>query len=264
MGKAFNIFEYLLLKLPLSFPVPVWGFELCGCSWDRFLYLYLHRFSVMGKADLVLLRKFIKEGMTVVDVGANQGLYSLLFSALVSERGSVLSFEPDQHLFKCLQLNVSRNGAKNISLYPFALGSAGGTLPLHSSLINFGDNRLGSHPVFSRRSEIEVKVFDEQFPNLRVDFLKIDVQGWEYHVLEGMVQLFSNSPTLKVFFEFWPEGLTRAGSAPENLLKYFSERDFELQLVDKNGKTTGKTPDEILRESKPSAYTNILAIRGSR
>ena len=263
MGPVCNIAEYFLHTLPLRFPVPVWGFELRGCSWDRLLYLYLHRFGVMGSAERTLLPKVIEDGMTVVDVGANQGLYSLLFSRLVTDSGSVISFEPNQHLYKCLQLNVSRNALKNISAFPFALGSAVGMLPLYSSLINLGDNRLGSHPFFSRKSEIEVKVFDEQFPNLRVDFLKIDVQGWELHVLQGMSNLFTNSPNLKVLFELWPAGLAKAGSCPKALLQYLSEREFELQVVDKNAEITRKTPDQLLREARPRAYTNILAVRKS-
>jgi hypothetical protein len=117
-----------------------------ACSRDRALNLLLHKIGIMGADEKNLFGKLIKPGMTVIDIGANQGLYSLLFSRLVSDSGRVFSFEPDPILFDALQRNIILNSAENIQAFPVALGSSEARMTLYSSLINSGDNQIGSRP----------------------------------------------------------------------------------------------------------------------
>src|SRR5258708_27788033 len=80
--------------------VRVWGLELRSVSFDRLLYLFLHRLGWMGREEKAFLEQRIRPGMHVVDVGANLGLYTLLLSRLVGESGTVVAFEPDPELFE--------------------------------------------------------------------------------------------------------------------------------------------------------------------
>jgi len=238
------------------FPISAWGFTMRAATWDRLLNLWLHKLGLMGVAEKNIFEKYIKPGMTVLDVGANQGLYSLLFSRLVTENGKVHAFEPNHLLFESLQDNISLNNAKNIELYNIALGAAETSMRLHSSLINHGDNRLSSSPKFSACEQVTVKRFDEVLPKVCADFLKIDVQGWERHVFSGMEQLLKNSRNLVILFEFCKKDLDRAKSTPIELLLLLNNLGFSLYQFDSQA---ALSPEEFVKILPYNSYVNILA-----
>ena len=241
-----------------QFPISAWGCTMRAATWDRLLNLWLHKLGLMGTAEKKIFEKYIKPGMTVLDVGANQGLYSLLFSQLVTATGKVHAFEPNHLLFESLQDNISLNNSQNIESYNIALGSTEASMTLHSSLVNRGDNRLSSRPRLFDCEQVTVKRFDEVLPKLCVDFLKIDVQGWERHVFSGMEGLLNNSKKLVILFEFSAQDLHRADSDPIELLNFLHDRGFLLFLLDLE---TAMTPQEIFKITTYKSYTNILAKR---
>src|SRR5687768_8501059 len=102
-----------LIKVNL---LPVWrrevslrGDRFLAVSFDRLLNLHLHRVGLVGRADEAFLRSVVRHGMNVVDVGANQGIYTMLFAKLVGDSGSVLAFEPEFELFEALSRNCRLN-----------------------------------------------------------------------------------------------------------------------------------------------------------
>ena len=92
----------------------VWGKRLQARTFDRSLYLLMHRLGIMGADERRILRRFIRAGMTVVDVGANLGLYSLAMADVAGPAGRVISFEPDPDLFLLLRENCAANGSANV------------------------------------------------------------------------------------------------------------------------------------------------------
>ena len=171
--------------------------------------------------------------MTVVDVGANQGLYTLLFSQRVGPSGRVLAFEPDHMLYGALQENTTDNKAHNVQTFNCALGSETGAMTLHRSLLNSGDNRLAqasSGTGLRETVQIRVETLDGMLAGQRIDLVKMDVQGWEMEVLRGMEQLLDDprNEDLTIYFEYWPRGLTEAGSNPMELLSFLREKGFRL------------------------------------
>lgn len=85
---------------------------------------------------IALFRSYLKEGMTVVDIGANLGYFTVIAAGLVGPSGKVFSYEPDPHNFALLEKNVSVNGFKNVTNFPVALSDRRGTRELF-----FGDNQ---------------------------------------------------------------------------------------------------------------------------
>ena len=65
-----------------------------------------------------------------------------------------------------------------------------------------------------------------------VGILKIDTQGFEYYVAQGMDQLLAGSPGVKILMEFWPWGITRAGGSASQLLEFFVARGFRIAILD--------------------------------
>ena len=64
-----------------------------------------------------LLRKIVRKGAVVVDVGANIGWYTLLSAHLAGENGKIIAFEPEPSSFSLLSKSVKRNGFKNVFLF---------------------------------------------------------------------------------------------------------------------------------------------------
>jgi FkbM family methyltransferase len=200
----------------------VWGQSMRSRTFDRSLYLWMHKRGFMGTSERAVLSELVKPGMTVVDVGANVGLYSLLFAQLVGPKGRVVSFEPDPDIFPLLRENCAANGAAHVEVHPLALGSQADRLMLHRVPLNSGDNHLGSRggTLFDRLVEVEVSSLDALMPELRPHFIKVDVQGWELSVLRGMEKIVRAAETASIYIEIWPEGLRRAGASPADLYAF--------------------------------------------
>ena len=207
-----------------------WGNRFAVASFDRLLYVFLHRIGWMGREERLLLEQRIHPGMHVVDVGANIGLYTLLFSRLVGKSGRVTALEPDPVLFELLEKNCVLNSADNVTLFNVGAGAFSGSMTLTRSFINSGDNRMGAKSATApwRSVEVAVKSIDELLAGAHLDFLKIDVQGWEGEVLKGMKEVLACNPAIQISFEFWPAGLRSAGCDPVGLLCNFSELGFRI------------------------------------
>ena len=152
-----------------------------------------------GTSELILSE--LREGSTFVDVGANNGYYTILAMSRVGSTGHVWSFEPNPDAFQRLTRNVSLNGSpRNVELFPFALGSGSGTLPL------FISRYLDSRSSFTRqgRNSIRVRVerADHVLDGQRVDWIKIDAEGAEHPVLEGLSETLRQNPGLRLIVEW--------------------------------------------------------------
>lgn len=243
----------------------VFGFTVTASRGDRLLNLFLHRFRLMGTTELRTLEKFVKPGMTVVDAGANQGLYTLVLSRLAGPSGRVFSFEPDPDLFRTLSLNCDQNHAGNVERHNCALGAEAGEMNLFRSRVNAGDNRLAKsdHEDWFEPVSVKVSTLDSILQSASVDFIKIDVQGWEFEVLKGMANLWANNPDLCIYFEFWPFGLRRAGCEPLELLQYMENNSFRLYEPRSDDSIPVSDPCEFCGRFQGFQSTNLFAVRGA-
>lgn len=243
--------------------VRVWDCQVAAISFDRLLNLWLHRFGLMGAGPRAYFERSIRPGSAVVDVGANQGLYALLFSRLAGPGGHVYAFEPDPDLFEAAQANCRANQAANVTLFPVAAGSREARLRLRRSLVNAGDNRLAPGPSNASRESVEVAVMplDTVLGGVEVDFIKIDVQGWEWEVFQGMPRILGQARGLTIWFEFWPKGLAAAGADAVKLLEFLSDRGFHLH-------STGEPDFPRIEDFRSFTarypglkYTDVVAVR---
>jgi FkbM family methyltransferase len=243
--------------------VPLWDCSVRATSLDRLLFLALHRAGWMGTEEVTVLRRLVRPGMQVLDVGANVGLYSLLLARLVGERGRVYSFEPEPQLCATLRENCASNGITNVVSFEYAAGPSNTRERFQRAIFNSGNNRLDRGPSHAATLEVTVVRIDDILPVEKIDFVKIDVQGHELGALAGMDRLLSSNPDLRAFFEFWPDGLQRAGNSPEALLDFFRERDFLLYETSGAHLRPARDPARLLAAMSGSRYTNLLASRGA-
>lgn len=139
---------------------------------------------------------YIKKGDCVIDLGANNGSHTLLFSKLVGENGQVHSFEPREELFFQLNYNLVTNKCLNTISYKYGISDTEKTIYMPSMSIekskNFGAESLDTESLEKNDKnidKIELKTLDSL--NLAPSFIKIDVEGMEDKVLLGGVNTIS-------------------------------------------------------------------------
>lgn len=218
----------------------------------RIVYFLYKRFS--EKNEISFIRKSVRPGMAVIDVGANIGFYTLLLSDLVGPKGKVFSFEPERQNFGNLK-RICQN-RKNISLYNFAVGNKNGFINLYKS------NDLNvDHITYDngeKRKKLRVKCIslDNFFGKRKLDFIKVDTQGYEYNVLMGGRGIIMKHKHLVFLAEFSPYDISRAGNKPKDLLNKLKSFGLTIRYLEKDYKRRiyGKNPDAL-------SYVNLTAVK---
>ena len=121
--------------------VSLWGNIFVPPTFDRLVALWLHQRGILGTSEKVFLEHFVQPGMIVADVGANQGIFTLLCARLV-ESGIVFAFEPEPILFDSLQRNLESNRIENVQASRKAAASTRSHANLDKGRLNSGDNRI--------------------------------------------------------------------------------------------------------------------------
>ena len=137
------------------------------------------------------LRHFINPNKNVLDVGANIGTHSVLYSNYINSSSTVYSFEPQKVVFDILCQNIELNNCKNI--VPFNVGCSNVNSVFYMNACYENKDNHGAFRIDSTLNEtnglkIECSVLDE-LDIANVGYVKIDVEGHEYEALLGMKQL---------------------------------------------------------------------------
>lgn len=223
---------------------------------------------VYERDEISLIRRICKPGQVVVDIGANVGLYTALSGILVGPSGQVFSFEPDPESFGFLRQTVLINNLKNVHLVNAAAVSKSadkaGKALLYTSSQNRGDNRLYYCKESDGSVEVDTLCLDDYFESMKiteVDVIKIDVQGYEGHVIESLERTIARSPKLKMLMEFFPTGLSSADTDPLLLLKKLQAYGLALYEIRKNDCYSPISDiGRLVRGLRGRAYTNILLL----
>jgi FkbM family methyltransferase len=149
------------------------------------------------KDDLDTIASFARKGMVFVDVGANVGNHALYFASAL-EASKVFVFEPNRDAFEILQINMRLNGLSNVD--GSHLGKALSDKTAKGSVEARFPNNLGYGVMREDAAgQVQIVVGDAILARERVDFLKIDVEGWEMSVLRGLPVCIRNSrPTIYI------------------------------------------------------------------
>lgn len=226
-------------------------------------WLYKPTYALFKKKqdafEINLLKKYIRHGYVVLDIGANIGFYATLLSELVGEKGEVHCFEPDVKNFRHLQ--NSTKGYKNIHINNKAVGSKTEKIKIYTSKNLNVDHRTYKPEEYDKEFDIEAISVDEYIKG-KVDFIKMDIQGFEMQAVQGMQKTLSENKEIKVISEFWPYGLRKAGSSVLAYYEFLTAHDFTVYLLKKNS-LERLTVDTVksLSELGEEYYFNVLALR---
>ena len=197
--------------------------------------------GVYEKCMISTLEKHLSPGAVFVDVGANEGYFSVLASALVGASGRVLAIEPQSRLQAVLQQNFELNRCSNITLISLAVSDAENTAELYltpdtnsgaSGLSRLTRYRLPTETV--KTTTLSKLVEAQQLG--RIDLMKMDIEGFEYEALFGAEALLRSGQIRALALELHPPAMLARGLDPARLVKllndcgYFLDPDSETSV----------------------------------
>jgi len=219
-------------------------------------------FGVYEKGETAFVQGALRSGMTVLDVGANVGYYTALAARRVGPNGRVIALEPDPESFKYLEQTIAANEVGNVDAFQCAAADREAKMTLHISKDNRGDNRLYEPDPKWPKVTVSARPADDVLKEAgvgSVDFVKIDVQGFEAGVIAGLKNTIDQSEELTLLAEFWPKGLRMAGTDPKKFLECLRDHDLQLHELTPKGKLIELTDfDDLIARHRGRRYTNIV------
>lgn len=208
----------------------------------------------------------VQPGMTVLDVGANVGYYTLLAASRVGEGGRVHAVEPFEGNVAVLTHNLERAAVRNVTVHRWAAGEQQRQRTFHVTDSSI-DHGFYPHPVAETVRTVQVTEMPvDDFISAPVQVAKVDVEGAEIEVLNGMRRLLEMSRPLTLFVEWSPRCMGNAGREPEELPAKLAELGFEEVTVldDLAGRRRELAEVESAmraHELPRDWYANLLAVR---
>lgn len=223
--------------------------------------------------SLVKNRPELFAGGDILDVGANIGYTACVFASVCKPPARVYAFEPDQASFATLREIVQRKRLSgSVEILNMAVGAMDGALEFWHNEEHSADHRVVTASFSATaldRSKIttvpvtSVDNFVASRSLQNISFIKMDVQGYELAVCEGLKDTLERFPQLRVAFEYAPEGLRELGFEPAHLLRFFRTAGFQLHILTR-GVIHPPSDDHSINEAAQRAgYVDVLCSRKS-
>ncbi|MEE4304094.1 MAG: FkbM family methyltransferase [Wenzhouxiangella sp.] len=228
------------------------------------------------EAETLLLQRILRPGMSVVDLGAHVGYFSVLMSQCVGPKGRVVAFEPDPAHFRLLCANVLANACDQAEARRLAIAEGKGDGRLFRSATNPGDQRL--HPVPGRPSvAVRYDSLDSQLGQAGLDLVKMDCQGSEARILDGMTGLIErNRERLCLLMEFAPGLLLQGGCSVDQFADKLGQLGACVFLIARSGRAVRllevdelapglcTIAERMAQSGEEDASENLFVVFGSR
>lgn len=211
--------------------------------------------------------KYVKKGSTVLDIGANIGAHTLFLSKIVDDTGKVISFEPIKKIYEQLRKSIAINDFKNITLNNFALEDKE-----FETKINIVGENMGGSSIYKDKSidfdfiaeeNIRVKILDNlDLP--KINFIKMDVEGYEWNVIKGAKKLLERDRP-NIIFEYNPLTYDKELEGDSiKILEYLKSLNYKLfDINDINNEITDFSSYRNSFTDYFKSQSNILAINNS-
>jgi FkbM family methyltransferase len=212
-----------------SEPIDVNGFKMYVDPTDA---LDLKKNQIFEKFETELVTQHISNGDTILDIGANIGYFTLLFSKLVGETGIVHAFEPDPNNFSILKKNIEINNIKNVVLNQKAISDVSKKISFYLCDYNHAQHRIYPSSRCTEEIQVDAITIDEYFDSDsisgKINFIKMDVEGSEFEAIHGMKNTLKSNPQLKFLCEFSPKQIIEHKLKPENIIQQLLDSNFKI------------------------------------
>ncbi len=216
--------------------------------------LFVHGERELLETEVVLNE--LREDMNILELGANIGYYAIKEASLLTT-GKIFAFEPDPRNVEVLEKNVELNGFQDkMKIYPFAAGDEDTTkefgLSQKTNLSGFVDNK--------KVDSISVKCVKldnfSDLKNEKINLIRMDIEGYECMVIDGMKELLERSNDIKIMMEVHPTVYDEGKFNFNDRLRLLEKMGFRVKYLVSAGE---KLPEEIT-----SKYNIEKSIREGR
>lgn len=203
------------------------------------------------------IHRYCKPGDVVCDVGANIGVYTTQMSRLVGEQGSVIAFEPTKKFHECLLRNLKLNHCTNVTVEKLIVSD---TLAVHEISISDQTASINLIPDPEQRESIESTTLDQRLYDIAsLSLLKIDVDGWDLHVLNGGREVIQkHRPVIIV------ECTRSDHSEPQDILRLLSSLHYKLFLDSDKHYLSPLTVDDFEQLATSQKSFDVVGVSADR
>ena len=191
-----------------------------------------------------LLSKELKKGMTCLDVGGNIGYYTMLESQIVGDEGKVIAIEPSPPNYERLKHNLGIQNSSNVTSYNFAAGDKDGEVNFLVYKESNGSFTIPDGEETSLPGDLikvpakRLDTFLDEISLDKVDFVRMDVEGYEYHIIQGMEKIIEKfKPMFQIEVHSTLLGLENTKKFLKEFqnagyeAKYYVPRDIDLPII---------------------------------
>lgn len=225
---------------------PTWGGKLVLPSEDLIATPEMLSINGLEGPLIKFMTENVKQGDTVVDVGANVGYFSVLLTFLIGPQGKLYAYEANPISYKYLADNLTINWVsdrayiRNVAVYSEETTLSFFTFEHYHSIGSIHYRNRGNDTFYSDKTkEIKVKTItlDKDIPNTeKIDLVKMDIEGAEYHAFMGMQRLLTENVVKTVVFELNKNMLEEDWEPFMTLLTDLSNRGRQFFLLSGHGK----------------------------
>ena len=178
---------------------------------DYGLSRHLYFYGIREPECTRIMKQYVKKGMTILELGANIGYYALMEAAIMKNKGKIYAVEPFPPNFSMLQKNIALNSYEPIiESYNLAMSNRSGKDKLYVSEKHNLCNMMQSGA--TDFIEIQTSTLDDFLVGKQQpDIIRMDIEGFEYYVLDGMEKTLQNGKPFMMFMEVHPYQIYEKG-----------------------------------------------------
>ncbi len=216
--------------------------------------------SIFEPVETKSIMGLVKAGNRFLDIGANIGYYTVLVAQLVGSAGRVFAIEPNDTNFEILDVNTrSWQEEGRVKVFHNALSDIVGSANLYLSSYNGGMHRLYSSIVCTDESIAVMAIRGDALQLEPLDFIKIDIEGFEPRAIRGLQQTLQDSPHVKILSEFSPFSIMEAGESPLKWLEWMINQEF-IPLAQSQGRWSHVACSGLLDSVNKLEQLNFAAL----
>ena len=174
----------------------IYNYRMILDLYDRGISRTLLLFGCRELEHKLMLEGYLRPGMTVLDIGANIGYYALMELSIIGEKGTLIAVEPSPSNIQLLRRNIKLNGYKDVEIHQAAISDRSGVKKFFmsemSNLNTFHDTGTGSLHLSGKTVDVETKTVGEILKGRKLDLMRMDVEGHEVEVINGLLPLIEN------------------------------------------------------------------------
>ncbi len=179
----------------------------------------------------------LETGGTFVDLGANEGYFTVVAGLRAGPSGRVLAIEPQTRLLPVITENVRLNGLRNVTLLHTAVGDRDGEDEIRLAA-DTNSGASGLHQSASGmlgRQKVEVRtlasILDREKLD-RVDFMKVDIEGGEYEAILGSQEIFKSRRVVHLAMELHPGPLAARGKDAADIIGLLAACGYRMMDIE--------------------------------